>query len=60
MNIYTFKLIRQAPNKPGYVQVNEMQIKAFYYEVALKEALFAAHKFAIENNISYYRVEGEM
>lgn len=60
MNIYTFKLIRPAPENPGYNRVNEMKIQAFYYEVALKEALFEAHKFAIENNIPYYRVEGSM
>ena len=51
--------MRPAQNKPGYVQVNEMKIKAFFYEVALKEALFLAHHFAIENNIPYYRVEGK-
>jgi len=60
VNIYTFKLIRPAQDKPGYVQVNEMKIQAFYYETALKDALYEAHKFAIEHNIPYYRVEGEM
>lgn len=60
MNIYTFKLIRPAPDNPGYVQINEMQIKAFYYETALQTALLEAHKFAKENDIPYYRVEGEM
>lgn len=60
MNIYTFRLIRPAQDKPGYVRVNEMKIQAFYYEVALREALLEAHKFAIKNNIPYYRVDGDM
>jgi hypothetical protein len=60
MNIYTFQLIRPEPDKSGHVRVNEIKIKACYYEVALKEVLVAAHKFAKENNIPYYRVEGEM
>ena len=60
MNVYTFKIIRPSQDKQGYVIVNECKIQAFYYEVALKRALLEAHNFAIENNIPYYRVEGDM
>lgn len=60
MNIYTFKLIRPEKDNKGYIRVNEIKIQAFYYEVALERALLEAHKFAKENNIPYYRVEGEM
>lgn len=60
MNTYTFKFIYQAKDKPGYVNVRECKIAAFYYDTALKRALLEAHEFAIENNIPYYRVEGSM
>ena len=60
MNIYKFKFIRPHPDKPGYVSVNECVVQAFCYETALQRALLEAHKFAIENNIPYYRVEGDM
>lgn len=60
MNVYTFKLIKPDQDRPGYVQISECKVQAFYYETALQRALLEAHKFAKENNIPYYRVEGEM